>query len=560
MMMKVLAAATLLLQVASQQPYIETFEVRLHNLDVVVTDRAGKPVGGLTKDDFVVLENGTPQEITNFAVYGESAGGRASRPPAPGLPPDADGTETPVVPRKFIFFIDEMSLHPQSRSRLLKNATALLEKSMSEGDQAAIVRPYGETNIVLNYTGDIDEFVRAFGATLAENGTRIDTQSAAELRYLELQLANAVTKQERKYVRRVYADMARRRIEQRLGQLRALVGSFAGTEGKKVLVLVTTSLAAQPGIEARDPEDMEVTAATENEVPATLPIYVNLQPKIDELARTAAANGVTIYTLQADVPNELSVPGRESPRPRLGLTVPGVSSAPVRALLPPNMFNALIDNTQTTVKALAEKTGGRSFLGDGNIDDVFRQIGDDLRFYYSFAYRANGDSDKPRRVEVQVKGRPELRVRTRTEVIEKSAEREMEDLVVANLVYPRNVNELAIRAVPGTMKKSRNLFAIPVETRIPMERLTFLAGPDGKYHASFTVHYAAAGEKTDFVSAQARRQEVTITEEEMRALQGKLFRYTSDLEVAPGHVKIAVGVLDQTSKLSGFAVISMWAK
>jgi len=159
-----------------------------------------------------------------------------------------------------------------------------------------------------------------------------------------------------------------------------------------------------------------------------------------------------------------------------------------------------------------------------------------------------------------VKDRPELRVRTRTDVIEKSPEREMEDLVVANLMYPRNVNELAIRAVPGTIRKSRNLFSIPVETRIPLERLTFLRGSDGKYHSTFTVHYAAAGEKTDFASAQARRQEVTITEEEMLALQGKIFHYTSDLEVAPGHVKIAVGVLDQTSKLSGFAVISMWAK
>jgi len=550
--MKVLAAAVLLLQVASQQPYIETFEVRLHNLDVVVTDRAGKPVGGLTKDDFIVTENGAAQEITNFAVYGESAGSAAT--PQPGQ------AELPVLhtPRKFVFFIDEMSLHPQSRSRLLKNATALLEKSMAEGDQAAIVRPYGETNIVLNYTGDIDEFVRSFGAVLDENGTRVNTQAANELRFLELQLADSDSRQERKFVRRMYADAARRRTEQRLGQLRALVSSFAGTEGKKVVVLVTTSLSAQPGWEARDLDD---TAITDNDVAGALVTFVDLQPIIDDLGRVAAANGVTIYTLQPDVPTEFAVPGRESPRPRLQ-TMAASPTQPnrVRAVLPSNIGHALIDNTQVTMKSLAEKTGGRSFLGDGNIDDTFRQIGTDLSSYYSLAYRAKGDSDKPRRVEVQVKGRPELRVRTRTEVIEKSAEREMEDLVVANLMYPRNVNELAIRAVPGTMRKSRNLFTIPVETLIPMERLTFLAGADGRYHASFTVHYAAAGEKTDFASAQARRQDVTISAEEALALQGKLFHYTSDLEVAPGHVKIAVGVLDRTSKLSGFAVISMWAK
>lgn len=557
--MKVLAAAVLLLQVASQQPYIETFEVRLHNLDVVVTDRAGKPVNGLTKDDFIVTENGVAQEITNFAVYGESAGSvedRRSR-----LSPDAGQAGLPVLqhtPRKFIFFIDEMSLHPQSRSRLLKNATAMLEKSMSEGDQAAIVRPYGEQNIALNYTGDIDEFVRAFGAVLAENGTRVDTQAASELRFLELQLADTDSRQERKFVRKMYADAARRRTEQRLGQLRALVSSFAGTEGKKVVVLVTTSLASQPGLEARDPDD---TAITDNDVAGALMAFVDLQPMIDDLGRIAAANGVTIYTLQPDVPTEFAVPGRESPRPRLQAT----SASPiqpnrVRSVLPANIGHTLIDNTQVTMKSLAEKTGGRSFLGDGNIDDTFRQIGTDLSAYYSLAYRAQGGSDQARRVEVRVKDRPELRVRTRTDVIEKTPEREMEDLVVANLLYPRDVNELAVRAVPGAMRKSRNLFIIPVETQIPMERLTFLPGPDGKYHASFNVHYAAAGEKTDFSAGQQRRQDVSITQEQMQELAGKVFRYTSELEVAPGHVKIAVGVLDRTSKLSGFAVLSVWAK
>ena len=59
-------AATMAL---AQQGYFETFEVRLHNLDVVVTDAKGNSVHGLTKDDFIVLENGLEQRITNFSSY-----------------------------------------------------------------------------------------------------------------------------------------------------------------------------------------------------------------------------------------------------------------------------------------------------------------------------------------------------------------------------------------------------------------------------------------------------------------------------------------------------------
>jgi hypothetical protein len=39
-------AAPLLAQSAQPAPYIETFDVRLHDLDVIVTNRAGKPVSG----------------------------------------------------------------------------------------------------------------------------------------------------------------------------------------------------------------------------------------------------------------------------------------------------------------------------------------------------------------------------------------------------------------------------------------------------------------------------------------------------------------------------------
>ncbi|HEX2121238.1 MAG TPA: VWA domain-containing protein [Thermoanaerobaculia bacterium] len=553
--MNMIAAVALLLQVASQQPYIETFEVRLHNFDVVVTDAQGRPVSGLTKNDFVVLEDGKPQEITNFAEYSESEGALT----ADGAPEATAAPAAERPPRRFIFFIDEMALHPNSRRKLLNNAATLMEDAMRDGDVATVIRPVGDQNIVIPWTDDRNAVEKALRAAVEENHTRVDTQAAAELRFLELQLADSASRQERQFARRQYADMVRRRVEQRLGQIRSLVASLAGTEGRKVLVLMTASLAARPGEEASDVDDQSMT---EGEVGATLTAFRDLSPAIADLGRVAAASGVTIYSIQPDVPLEYITPGREAARRQLSITSanPATPRRTVRAVLPTNIFNKLLDNTQATMASLAETTGGRWFRGDGTIDDGFRQIGDDLRSYYSLAYRAKGEAGGARNVVVRVRERPELRVRTRSEVIEKSPTREMTDLVVASLMYPRTVNELGIRATPLELKKNRNLFTIPVETLIPMEKLTFLGGQDGKYHATFTVHYAAAGEKSDFSAGQERRQDVTITEDEMLALKGKMFRYTSDLVVAPGKVRIAVGVLDQTSKLSGFQSIELWAR
>ena len=42
-------------------------KTELVQIDVLVTDKSGKPVGGLKREDFQLLDNNKPQNITNFA-------------------------------------------------------------------------------------------------------------------------------------------------------------------------------------------------------------------------------------------------------------------------------------------------------------------------------------------------------------------------------------------------------------------------------------------------------------------------------------------------------------
>lgn len=42
------------------------------HLDIVVTDRSGKPVPGLTASDFTLLDNSQPSKIVSFHAYGAS--------------------------------------------------------------------------------------------------------------------------------------------------------------------------------------------------------------------------------------------------------------------------------------------------------------------------------------------------------------------------------------------------------------------------------------------------------------------------------------------------------
>jgi hypothetical protein len=283
------------------------------------------------------------------------------------------------------------------------------------------------------------------------------------------------------------------------------------------------------------------------------PVIRDYTSVIQEVARSAAAAGVTIYALEPDVSLDVAV--------RQNTAIPLKGGLPDPALqLPPAFQSDFLQNAEVTLATLTKTTGGQWFRGLSNIDDIFRQVNEDSSFYYSLAYRATGEAEEGKRVSVSVRNRPGLRVRTRTEVLEKTTDREMSDLVVASLLYPRTVNELGITVTPGTPQKDRGLFTIPVDVVIPLKNLTFLPVDGGKYVASFDLHYAAAGELRDFGMGGKRQQRIEITPEQYAQLGTTTYRYKTGIQVSPGRARIAIGVLDTATKLTGFRTVEVLAQ
>ncbi|HEX2059810.1 MAG TPA: VWA domain-containing protein [Thermoanaerobaculia bacterium] len=543
---------------AAQQPYIESFEVRLHNLDVVVTDREGQPVRGLTKDDFIVTENGVEKDISNFAVYDVRASKVAAQPDA------VEDPAAPVAPppRRFVFFIDEIGVQYAARKRLYENVLQFV-RAMRDGDVASVIRPTTQEKVVQQFTGDRAALERALKEAIDESRMQA-TGAFLELHDLQLALSRAGSPPEVRFAKRAYADAQKRRVAHRLGQLRALASSLAGLEGRKVLVLVTMGISANPGMEAWDYEEQLRILASEGDDPERVygprGIVADYVGEIDEIARTAAANGVTIYALEPDVPLTLLARGRADVPTKERSSDLSFGNDP-ELEVSRYFLTDLLQNSEITLTSLTEKTGGRWFRGIGEIDDTFRQVSEDLSVYYSLAYHVSGEEDDPRRVDVRVRNRPELRVRTRSEVLEKSTEREMEDLVIASLLYPRNVNELAIAASTGKPKKTRGFYEIPIDIVIPLRNLAFVPAREGNtYVATFALYFAAAGQRSDFAAGGQQSQQIEITADQYQQIDTVNYRYKTGIEVAPGNMRIALGVIDETSKLTGFQTVDVVAQ
>lgn len=156
----------------AQQPptFMQTYEVRVSSVDVVVTDRQGQPVRGLQKTDFEVLENGVPQPITNFAAYDTIRSTAATGAPSSGTPA-ANATAAAPPPKRIVFFVDELSLHPHTRGKLLDNALRVID-TMQGDDQASVVTSTRTDRTVLEFTSNREVVRKALKTALDQGGFR----------------------------------------------------------------------------------------------------------------------------------------------------------------------------------------------------------------------------------------------------------------------------------------------------------------------------------------------------------------------------------------------------
>jgi VWFA-related protein len=585
------AVLVLTARLAAQVPYIESVEVRVHSVDVVVTDDQGRPVRGLTRDDFQLLEDGKAKPITNFSAFAgldrpATTGGSAATPATSTAPllaaEGTSSTEGTPPPRKFIFFIDEMSLSQPTARKLKRELDRIFMTTMRPGDEAMIVRPAEEKKLTLPFSRDLETVRQTLKAAIDRENWRATAPILREQRQLEIEMRGTASGPATRAAGRRWANFVRNRVQQRLGQLRAVVTASGDVPGRKVLVLVTESLPLEPGKEAFTARlDAVSTTASEAENTAfgdwsmisdfTTQDWVSLAPLVDEIARSAATNGVTIYPIHAEYGLGLAAPGGD-----IGGTTPGreawgnptVGQRARRASDPIAgtmgnfpMLDQLATNTENTLRTLAEKTGGTWRRGGLSFDDLVNAMATDVSSYYSLGYHAGDEVDVPHRLEVRVKGRPELKVRARQEVIRKSPQREMTDRVVASLLSPVPTNELGIRLESRLIESAsdKKVRMIWVAARVPLSKLTFV--PDGdKLKASFSVHYAVLGERSDFVSGVHGTQVVEMPAADYEAKKDEVWTYVVPFHFTRSRNTVAVGVLDVVSRLSGFGRLELDVK
>ena len=513
----------------------ETMEIRVINVDVVVTDKKGNPVTGLKKEDFQLYENGVPKPISNFfEIEGTKALNVAMAPATPDTKPPTVKEETPEnMKRRMVFYIDNLTLAPFNRNRVFKEMKEFAKTTMRPGDEAMIATFNRSMKIRQPFTKDPVAIQSMLDTIAGETGNGIANRS--ESRDVMKRIQDADNVDDATATARTYAESINHDLRGSIDSLNALMSTLAGVEGKKILVLTTEGFQMSPGKEMfyLIDEIGREKGWTGSQLLESM--QYDQSQAIQGVAKTANANNITMYTIHAG-----------------GLAAASEDlSADQQKATPYIVSETAVSNSTDSLRLMADMTGGLASINTNNYAKAFKDIARDLDSYYSLGYRAGTERvDRQRNLDVRIANKNYI-VRARQTFVEKSMFAEMNDRVIANLLYKTKANDLHILVKCGTPVAQDDLFKVPVEIQIPMESLTLL--PQGEsYMGGFSVYCAVANKEGDMSDVSRQSHQIRVPTADYPHIKGKFYAYSLDMIMEPGPNKISIGVIDEVSNQTGF--------
>jgi len=161
---------------AAQQP--PTFKVRVDfvEVDAVVTDKEGRLVRDLKKEDFQVLEDGKSQAITNFTLV-DIPIDKENRPlfsPTP-IEPDVKTNEKPFDGRVYVMVVDDLHTRFGRTVRVKTAAKQFIERRLGANDLMAVVHTSGSSDSNQEFTSNKKLLLAAVDKT---HGRKLDSATA----------------------------------------------------------------------------------------------------------------------------------------------------------------------------------------------------------------------------------------------------------------------------------------------------------------------------------------------------------------------------------------------
>jgi VWFA-related protein len=543
--------------------------VEVVRLDVVVTEKRGRPRAGLRREDFAVFEDGHPQEIVQFHAFARPAAthpvpaGEASKPGS-GATSKADegeaGLENLLPARYVVLAIDDVHMEFESLSRARKALSRFLNEDLRPEDQVALVTTSGASALSQEFTSDRAVLQQVLNR-LSPQGRIVDWTSVPRLTDYQAEmietgdpLALEAAVQEIMQVgifqdREMATEEARRRARVVLAEavsgsrltleaLESLCRGLAGLSGRKAVFLVSDGFLT--GLSMRSDTSFD----------------------IHRIADAATRAGVAVYALDT--------------RGLVGSPPAARAASPSRILL--SSFGAVeamrqrsLEATRDAMNALAANTGGFLVESANNLQAGLRELLGDTETYYVLAYEpTNRERDGGfRKVEVRVPGVSGVKVRTRSgyyapgdprrRLVEANAEaaarraeqRRAEMNVALGALAPLRAIPVQLDAAFVSLDGAAS--HVVVSGSVDVATLPFVR-VENRRQATMEIAALVYDEEGHIVARpDAQRSEMNLSEDEHRRLLKEGLPYRRTVALGPGRYQVRLAVREDTTGLLGSA-------
>jgi VWFA-related protein len=372
-------------------------------VDVVVADKNGKPVPGLRKEDFTVLDENQPQAIASFEAvaipaHPVLATADVPPPPRPAIVTNAGPAEP--AGRTFTVVFDNVHLSALHAYRAKQAVAAFLEKGVGEGDRVSLLAtgggawwstrmPAGRADLLAVVKGlegrrlrdassreQITDFEairihlyqdRMVGERVSRRFQQMgvslrETDRGREMREIYLPGVNDPLVEAR--AAEAYQQL-RRRLTVTLGALERALSALEGSRGRKALILVSEGFVLDPNLDG-----------------------------FKKVVETARRSNVALYFVDT--------------RGLEGLT--STLGAQLEAPVDTRDYGAMWADTSQDAEGsemLATDTGGFSLRNRNDLADSMARVARESESYYLVGYvpPAGPRDGRFRRIQVKVRGK-----------------------------------------------------------------------------------------------------------------------------------------------------------
>lgn len=535
-------------------PFAEAVDVEVVDVDVVVVDSEGLPVVGLTKDDFLVYEDGQPREITNFYSF-ESASKTFERHRAGDRIAVTDELRNQV--RRIAILFDVNTLTNRERRR----AVEAVERFMSEkfdgsyewsivafDDQVRVLQPFTSDKYKVKASLDDVKDLRMQQRRQVETGRSLVSEDAATMRNfqrvrsVDQRAGSGPTLQDFEIRSQISEtlQLATKTARAAIFTMR----SHARLSGRKSLIMVTGAMESLPTMAQLLGGSMPLGGQEQDRPdPALFESQQKLVQTLGAVVQTANASGFSIFPMTAIMASSPSAPHHDV----------SVGRAPFMDSFGQSTSPA---DPESAPRLLADGTGGL-FFQTSKYYEAFHEIDSRTSNTYVLGFQTVRAPDRQyHRLKVEVKPRG-LRVSAREGYLHLTPSDKILEELSTPLIFPKERGEIPVQVtVAHTADDSKpKEQLLTVSARLPVRDITLVPQGEGSFGRVqlFLGVYDKEGNLMDLIPVQ---QDIRVETSQQEAVLARNESATFKLKVRlkPGTYTLSLTAMDQVSSRFGTAL------